>query len=417
MEERGSGNVPQRGYAMVRGAYLILVGAAIALPLTPESFADGSWWPAPAATDTSPSGRYHSVEPRLADIIERREQAWKAMATQDYERLQTRSTRLNRLLDAAVGVLAEGEATRMRRQIRDLEADLRAQRSRLARLRTELATAPASACADPGGSLAREVKCALMPDARTSLEADIRAAEERVAELQAERTRFLADLAASLQALGVALPASDLEALLVLVSADHLIDAYAAYRSLAQVNAALVRAAEAADGDVEILERYYGFHVVLVEICLHLHETFLDDIEGKWLPRLAVLRGEAEAARRQAQHLLGQEGASDLRARLTANVAANDLSIRAADLYARHLRNQARAATDRWAGLYRRHQIALNTYRTIVLQGDVLAIMQQSSRGFAELVRLELPPLRDFESTALRDAVAQLSERLRLSNL
>jgi hypothetical protein len=33
------------------------------------------------------------------------------------------------------------------------------------------------------------------------------------------------------------------------------------------------------------------------------------------------------------------------------------------------------------------------------------------------LVRLELPPLRDFESTALRDAVAELSERLRLSKL
>ncbi|WP_207461201.1 hypothetical protein [Azospirillum sp. SYSU D00513] len=401
---------------MFKEGCIILAGAVIALPLASQGIADIAQWSVPAPkVYESPIDRYQAIETHLADLLEQRQALWQSRDGDSYMRQQRRSERLKRLLGASVDVLAANTAMQARQSLSDLDSSIRSRQTELAQLRAKAANTPTSPCDDSQRSLLQTVSCSVMPSGQAVVMADIERNERQLAELENERSRQLGALAQGLREIGIELTSSDLNGLLLLVSADRLIEAYAAYEGLMQVNAALIRAAEATQGDIEVLKRYYGFHVALVEVALHLHETFLDELEGQWIPRLSALRNEAIAARFDSERLLKSEKDEGLRRRLTANLSANALSIEAADLYGDHLRAQEREVAARWSELHRQHRIAVNTYRTVAIQGDILAVMRQTDDGFAELMRLELPPLRSFASDQLRTAVGQISEKLRLS--
>ncbi|WP_376096499.1 hypothetical protein ACE7GA_04985 [Roseomonas sp. CCTCC AB2023176] len=121
---------------------------------------------------------------------------------------------------------------------------------------------------------------------------------------------------------------------------------------------------------------------------------------------------EARDLRADAQGRLRTLRDAGLRAALDANLRAQDLTLRATDLYRRHLleqRSSLAAALERTRAA---KGVADNTARTATLAFDVAGMMRDGDRDFGAVLSLRPPVVVPFEGEALRREFEGLSRRL-----
>jgi hypothetical protein len=98
---------------------------------------------------------------------------------------------------------------------------------------------------------------------------------------------------------------------------------------------------------------------------------------------------------------------------LRANLEAQALTLEAADRYADYLRDQRRQVAASGESLSRDLAVAENTYETVKVSGDLLALMRDSQQLLTTLFRLQVPPLRSFENLAMKREFRRLTRQLR----
>lgn len=346
-------------------------------------------------------------------ILERRQDAW----TEDgpaYDRREQRSHRLNRLLDKAVAQLAVGDAVDIRRQIAERRTAITDHERRIADLRGAMAGLPEDSCdgAGPDASfIMRQIACvaaASRPAQRRRIAAEQQAITQAQGEIEALQARFVGSLAE----LGIPLTPEQADALLRVATAADIIGMHAVYANLRRVNDELLRATVEADETMEVARRYYGFYTVLLEVALHMHEAFLAKVREEHMPRLDTIARDAAAARADAERLRARARDLALRGQLDGNVKALDLTLKAVALYRQTLEGQERTIAESWRRIAQRHEVAVNTWRTVQASADILALMNESGRSFDTLLRLDVPALRPFDNLQLQREFDRLTKEL-----
>lgn len=390
--------------AMIGG--LLAVGMAVGLAVTGPGLKA-----APAATgaDTT-AGLWAELDGVADDILAQRSAEWIG----DDAGGGTRAGRLDRLLDRAVGILAGGDASDLRARIAERRRTLDRTDAEIATLRAGMAALPAERCdgAGPDASwVARRIACTF-GSSRTDQAERIAQARRKASEIARQIDQDKAAFTEALARVGVQLTGEQVDGLLSLATSADIVGAQTVYENLRRVSAELERATIAADESVEVARRYYGVHAVLLEVALHMHETFVHRVRDEHLPRLAAIEAEAEAARREAAALRARERDAVLGAQLDANVRALDLTLKAAELYRKTLEDQAHAMAEAGRRVGRQRDVAVNTWRTVRASADMLAMMNENTRAFDILLTLDLPPPRSFDNRQLEREFERLTDRL-----
>lgn len=384
---------------------------------TGSGVAGGASGPGPvvsAAAAEPPAGALWAELDDTADsILQRRQTDWSVSADR-YRTVEERSYALNRLLDAALERLSDGEATGLRARIADLRQRLAAREAEIADLRAGMVALPAERCGAAGGDaswVGRQIACAFATS-RADQAARIAEARRQADELTAAIETAKQEFSRSLEGLGIRLSVEQVDGLLRLATAGDVVAAHTVYDNLRRVNEELHRATVSSDESVEVARRYYGLYAVLLEVALHMHERFLDTVRNHHLPRLTAVEEEARAARAEAADMRRRERDGVLAAQLDANMKALDLTLQAASLYRRTLEEQVQAVTAAWKRVGRQRDVAVNTWRTVRASADMLAMMNESGRAFDALLTLELPPPRVFDNQQLKREFERLTDRL-----
>lgn len=391
------------------GAGLAMAGAG----LVPAGGAAERGGQAVATESTARQPTWSGISGVADDILSEREPAWSSRGA-SYEGPGAAPRALTRLLDRALAILATGPATELRARIAERQQDLARREARIAELRAGMTALPLDACtgAGPDASwVSRQVACQFgetRSDQAERIAEERRQADALAAAIDGDKAAF----AAALADLGIHLTPEQVDGLLRLATAAAVVEAQAVYDTLRQVNDELQRATIASDESVEVARRYYGLHAVLLEVALHLHETFVQTVRDEHLPRLAAIEEEAAAARREAVGLRAREEDPALAGQLDANIKALDLTLKAAALYRDALEEQVRGMTAAWKRVARQREVAVNTWRTVRASADMLAMMSESGRAFDALLKLDLPAPRPFDNRQLEREFARLTDRL-----
>ncbi len=161
--------------------------------------------------------------------------------------------------------------------------------------------------------------------------------------------------------------------------------------------------------DLPIARRYYGMYTVLLDSLGHMHRQLLDAVDQRYLPDIQGIHERARELRRDTRRLMKQESSPVLKA----NLEAQALTLDAAERYTEYLKDQRRQVAASAERLQRDMAVAENTYETVKVSGDLLALMQDSQRLLDTLFRLQVPPLRAFENLAMKREFNRLTEQLR----
>ncbi len=346
----------------------------------------------PLAQAQTPEEVWGSAQDTLEDLLQRRSEAeW---APIDLETGAGR--RVQRLLDRAVDLLAASPASGLRQQIRDHQAQIRTLRDQVAAWRVDAVGAP------PDGGMLDGLIGRVSPQSRADYQRRIDAATAEIARIEGEVGRLSTDFAGGLDRIGVHLTPDQVDGLLGMVTGDDVVAMAAVFENMRGIDQALLDATRAGGESIEAARRYYGIHAVLLAVAVRMHDHFIERVADEYLTRLDRMTAETTQLNQDTRRQLLAERDARLRDVLQHNVSAQELTLRAAEIYRTRLAAQRDQAVAARQNLRHELEVAVNTFRTVDITGSLLEMMALSARSFDALMQLRIPELRPFESQDLR---------------
>jgi sorbitol-specific phosphotransferase system component IIBC len=141
-----------------------------------------------------------------------------------------------------------------------------------------------------------------------------------------------------------------------------------------------------------------------------MQKSFVDRVENVHIPKLMAFASQAEQNIQQARALITSK--SGIRKELLNNVDANEVTKKAAELYADYLREQAKDVGEENKAAEKAVNTALNTYMTVKLSSDVASLIQSGRGEFDSLMKLSVPPMKGFENQKLRNELKLITREL-----
>jgi len=299
---------------------------------------------------------------------------------------------INEILDDVATLLIGDDALRDR--MRELNRAMADNREEIVDLKRQKLTAPTD-------SMWRKTI--------SDIDADIADREALLVQQQEAMADLYAETAATLQANGVEIDAEGLEFLLSTVVGDDVMDMTLAFEQVKQLTAQLESLTVESREDLPTARRYYGMYSVLLRTLDYMHGSLLDSIENDYRPRIDAIADRAQTLQQETRALYKQ-GKSRV---LASNLEAQQLTIDAAGRYGEYLQHQQRQVELSRQRLSRDIAVARNTYETVKMSGDLVALMQDSRHLLDSLFRLQVPPLRAFENLEMKREFQRLTSTLR----
>lgn len=304
---------------------------------------------------------------------------------------------INELLDEAVAILSISSTDKTRERIRFLEKQIREMKQTISQYRQEQISAPVRSA---------WIKTVDDYDAKIKqLNEQINKNYEDIAKL---KTQFAQELAEN----GLFITEEQLEVLLSSVVGDDIIQSSIVYDNVKQISQQLMTLTINSGEDIEISQRYYGMYTVLLKTLLHMQQTFINNIDVKYVPKINKIVAEVQDTNAITRNLLRIEREKNRRRYLTANLEAQNLTLQTAALYKRHLigqRGKMVRAMDKTASDL---QIAQNTYKTVRLSGELVNLLRTSQKSFDLLLNIQVPELLVFENKQMKQEFAILTQKL-----
>ena len=159
------------------------------------------------------------------------------------------------------------------------------------------------------------------------------------------------------------------------------------------------------------LQRYVGIQLVLLLAYQQAHTIGLENINNKYLPRLADIQKKAEANRQEALALRNnsQEGANYLEQ----NLKLSENTITIAGQYRVALQEMAKSLEASRAKVDRNVAVTRNTFKTVTTGASLLKLIQESSQDYSELISFNPPLLETIYSDQMMEAFQQVSAQLK----
>lgn len=305
--------------------------------------------------------------------------------------------RITKLMDAAVDILGYSDTADLREHISELEVANRAERDEIVSLKEKRLAAPEEA---------------LIEDTVNDINAKIEKLERRILDRETSIHASRAEFAGELRKLGLTLQDDQLDFLLGTVIGDTVVDITIAFYNIREITAALEKLTSESLENMEVARRYYGMYVVLLGILDTIYETSISDIDEGYVPEIEDIRDRTRRLMEETRRLMDQAEPSH-RSALANNREAQQYTLDAATLYRDYLQDQSRQLQQARERLAKNVEVAVNTYQTVQLSGDLLAVMQAGEGLFEILFDLQVPELQAFENLELKREFDKLTVRLR----
>ena len=256
-------------------------------------------------------------------------------------------------------------------------------------------------------------KRVLRPEKREKIGEQLTKLREMRSDLARQREAAARIVLRELDALGLRLSGAAAEQCLFTVNVGDLIDNVIVAKNIGLVVEKLRELM--ATGDVTAAKRYFGMYRVMVEVQKICFDDYLEKSRnGEWRMKLRQIEADATAARQNALDSAQDASFNEhQRAVFRRNAEVNVSTLNAVAAYVKILdQHEAiiQAKADEAAKML---LVAENSYATVSLAGDFLALVKSSQDSFDALLQLQLPPIEIFNDTALQTEFMALTKKLK----
>lgn len=310
---------------------------------------------------------------------------------------QENKSEINNLLDEAVSILSISHTAHTRERISALEQKNREMKQKISQYRQAQVSAPIRST--------WKMTVADYEEKIQQLTDLINQSQTTIAQLKTQFAQELSDK-------GLFITQEQLDILLSSVVGDNIIQSSIVYDNVKQISQQLMDLTVKSGEDIETSQRYYGMYTVLLKTLQHMQHTFINNIDEKYLPKIEQIMANVQDLIASTQNFLRGNLDKNRHQHLLANLEAQNLTIKTARLYKKHLikqRSQIVIATDKTASDL---QIAQNTYKTVRVSGELINLLRTSQKSFETLLKIQVPELLVFENLQMKQEFAILTQKL-----
>lgn len=303
---------------------------------------------------------------------------------------------IDELLDEVAHILTISPSKHYREQIRELNNSVLEARREIAELRRRRVSAP---------------RDSMWQKSMTEYDAAIEEIESRIAHYNQQLDTIHQAYAAELQALGLEITTEELEFLLSTVVGDDLVQMPIAFDNIRSITRQLEQLTEETQEDIVTARRYYGMYTVLLKVLDRMHEQIIQDLDERYLAEINAILDRTQQLLKETRTL--HQSAGSRQPALNANIDAQQFTLYAARNYREYLleqRHQLGAARRR---LIQDIAVAVNTYETVKISGELVDLMKSSQYLLDNLRSLQVPALRTFNNLDMKREFQRLTLHLK----
>jgi hypothetical protein len=218
-------------------------------------------------------------------------------------------------------------------------------------------------------------------------------------------------IAPKLREIGLDVEDEQLDVLLSSVVGDEMVSMAVVFNNVKDLTVQFQQLTHQSGENFSTAKRYYGMYTVLLRILLHMQDDFIEEVNKQYLPQIDQFIAEAQKNINGASQLLKISGSAD-REVLQSNIEANQLTEKVATFYKKYLirlREEIRKSNRQ---LNHSLKVALNTYNTATLSGELIVMLRKGIENFDTLAKLQPPQLMPFENAEMQREFENLSMRL-----
>lgn len=320
---------------------------------------------------------------------------------------------INQLLDEAVGVLGTSDTESYRKQVESFEAEIRESNRKI----TEYEEKRISASSKTSG-------WKIWQNSKDDYADKIEDEKKKIArtEKKIDGTREL--LRKELQKLGLDVTTEQTDFLLSTIVGDNVIQVTVAFNNVKILTAQLEQLMVQSGENVETARRYYGMYAILLDILDHMYQQILKDIDQNYIPQIAGGKNaegkkvegivpKSERLIKETNQLMQKDSSEKNREILSANIRAQKLTIEAANLYRSYLEKQRSGLVAAREKLAPDLATARNTYETVKVSSELVAMMKSGQSLFDSLKSIQVPELRVFENLEMKREFEKLTVQMK----
>lgn len=235
---------------------------------------------------------------------------------------------------------------------------------------------------------------------------------QRIIDQQTEIAAISGQFIVKLSALGIALTPGEAEMLLARVDSRDIVQMAVVFNTAKKIDTQLLALMADSGEDVGPAKRYYGMHVVLLELVRYMQNRYIADIDQQYIPQLKAIRASTQALYQNAKAAFKEDTDEHRKRGYAANMRANQLTIDTAAIYIELLESQRAKVAAARGRIESDLRLAKNTYATVHYSAELLAILQTSRHSFEALMGLQVPAMQPFTNLRMQREFEALSRRI-----
>lgn len=235
--------------------------------------------------------------------------------------------------------------------------------------------------------------------------------EENIKEYKESRKELIRSVKNRLDDYELNLDDNQVEVLLSRVDADDIIKMTTIFSVISELTKQLSESMSFSGENLSIAKKYYGFHVILLELQMYIQESYISKLKDVYISNLSKINNNNKELIEKTKGLIRTSDKTRKKI-YSGNLKSQQYTKKVIDLYRSILETDLIKIQKGLNKINKNYQVALNTYSTVSISSDLAALMSENQDLFKEIMSLQVPELIPFENLQMQKEFESLSSKI-----
>ncbi|SFV63225.1 hypothetical protein MNB_SV-6-583 [hydrothermal vent metagenome] len=212
--------------------------------------------------------------------------------------------------------------------------------------------------------------------------------------------------------LGIKLTPEQIDVLLARVDGDDIIQMTLVMDVLKQITTQLLGIMQESSEELTVAKKYYGMHMVLLELVVYIQDKFLHKIEREYLPQIDKIIAHTKSVLLRTKKRISKEDNIKRRNIYYQNYQSQQLTLKTAILYRKNLIDEIKQIKRAKAVSQKNLDLSKNTYETVTLSSDLFKVISSSQDMMKAVMKLQIPTIIPFENIQMKEKYKELTKEI-----
>lgn len=248
---------------------------------------------------------------------------------------------------------------------------------------------------------------------KAEYEQKIEESRQTVAQQKAVIIQTKLSMSQNFKELGIDLTPDQIDVLLARVDGDDIIQMTLVMDVLKHITTQLLGIMQESNEELSQAKKYYGMHMVLLELVVYIQERFIRKIDDRYLLQIdKIIEHNKEMLSKTSQKISDEDNIKR-RNIYYQNYRSQQLTLKTAILYRQNLIDELKQVREAKAVSQKNLDLSKNTYETVTLSSDLFKIIASSQEMMKAVMKLQVPTIIPFENIQMRDKYQELTDKIK----